>query len=82
MMSSTTNNTTTDLYAVMAGGKLGGIYRFREDANTHAEVAGGVVVVQQVKNDVPAWVKTMAEASKEKAQLQGGNQQQYRTARR
>lgn len=61
---------STEVFVVMDGNKIGGLYRWRDDANSHAQAIGGVVVNQQVKNEVPGWVKTMIDAAVGKAQMQ------------
>lgn len=68
-----TESGASEVFVVMDGNKVGGIYCWRDDANTHAQVVGGSVVVQQVKYEIPGWVKTMADSAKEKARLQGGS---------
>lgn len=59
-----------DIYVVLEGSRLGGIYKYREDAHTHAQAVGGNVVTQQVRTELPSWVNTMVESAKEKARLQ------------
>ena len=61
---------TEEVYVVTEGSKISGVYRWRDDAATHAQAVGGVVVVQSIKNQVPGWVTTMVESAKEKAHLQ------------
>jgi hypothetical protein len=56
----------------MDGPKIGAIYRWRDDANSHAQVSGGTIVVQQIKSSTPGWVKTMVDSAQEKARLQSG----------
>lgn len=51
---------------------MAGIYRYRDDADAHAEVVGGKVILQQIKEETPGWVSTMLEAGKEKARMQSG----------
>lgn len=59
-----------DIYVVLEGSRLGGVYKYREDAVTHAQAIGGTVITQQVKTEVPTWVTSMVEAAQEKAKLQ------------
>ena len=59
-----------DVYVVMEGSKVAGIYHWREDANSHAGACGGHVIVQQIRYDTPTWVKSMNESAQEKARLQ------------
>lgn len=66
-MKSTIEN---DVFVVMEGAKIGGVYRWRDDANVHAQAVGGAVVVQGIKNKIPGWVETMVASAKEKAQMQ------------
>jgi len=61
-----------DVFVVLEGTKVAGIYRYRDDADAHAGVVGGKVVLQQIKEETPGWVSTMLEASKEKARMQSG----------
>lgn len=70
-MKQTTGNGVSEVYVVMDGNKVGGIYQWRDDANAHAQAVGGTIVVQQVKYETPGWVKTMVESAQEKARLQG-----------
>jgi hypothetical protein len=56
----------------MVGSKFGAIYRYKEDADAHASVAGGVVVSAPIKDEIPQWVSTMVESAKEKAKMQSG----------
>lgn len=60
----------SEIYVVMEGSKIGGVYYMREDANSHASAIAGSVVVQQIRYNLPTWVKTMTESSVEKARLQ------------
>jgi hypothetical protein len=59
-----------DVFVVMEGSKIGGVYRWRDDANAHAQAVGGLVVVQGIKNKIPGWVETMVASAKEKAEMQ------------
>lgn len=59
-----------EVFVVMDGTKVGGIYRWRDDANDHAIAIGGNVVVQQIRNEIPGWVKTMVDSAKDKARMQ------------
>lgn len=61
---------TNDVYIVIEGAKIGGVYSYRDDADCHAQAVGGIVVVQGVKNKIPVWVGTMLAAAKEKALMQ------------
>ncbi len=61
-----------DVFVVLEGSKVGGIYRYRDDADAHAEVVGGKVILQQIKEETPGWVSTMLEAGREKARMQSG----------
>jgi hypothetical protein len=61
---------TNDVYVVIEGAKIGGVYSCRDDADSHAQAVGGNVVVQGVKNKIPVWVGTMLAAAKEKALMQ------------
>lgn len=61
-----------DVFVVLEGSKMAGIYRYRDDADAHAEVVGGKVILQQIKEETPGWVSTMLEAGKEKARMQSG----------
>jgi hypothetical protein len=65
------NSQTKDVYVVMEGSKVAGIYQWRDDAKSHATACGGNVVVQQLRYEIPIWVKTMNESAQEKAKLQG-----------
>jgi hypothetical protein len=62
--------TSTEVFVVMDGNKIGGLYRWRDDANSHAQAIGGAVVTQQVRNEIPGWVKTMIDSAVGKAQMQ------------
>lgn len=59
-----------DVYVVMEGGKISGVYKYREDAKEHAQAVGGSVITQQLKTQLPGWVSTMIESAQEKARLQ------------
>lgn len=61
-----------DVFVVLEGSKMAGIYRYRDDADAHAEVVGGKVILQQIKEETPGWVSTMLEAGREKARMQSG----------
>lgn len=63
---------SNDVFVVFDGTKLAGLYRYREDAASHAQACGGNFVVQQVRNEIPTWVQVMVDAAKEKARLQSG----------
>jgi len=60
----------TEVFVVMDGSKVGGIYCWRDDANSHAQAVGGTVVVQQVKYEIPSWVRIMVDSATEKARMQ------------
>lgn len=60
----------SEIYIVMEGPKVGGVYYMREDANSHAKVVAGNVIVQQIRYSIPPWVKTMNDSAIEKARLQ------------
>jgi hypothetical protein len=66
------NGQPKDVFVVMEGSKVSGIYQWREDAKAHAVACGGNVIVQQLRFETPGWVKTMNESAQEKARLQGG----------
>ena len=66
------NGQSRDVYVVMEGNKIAGVYNWREDAKQHAVTCGGNVVVQQLRFEIPGWVKTMNDSAQEKAKLQGG----------
>lgn len=74
MRSNNNSNThqSSEVFVVMEGSKIGGVYQWRDDANAHAQVSGGTIVVQQVRYSTPGWVKTMVDSAQEKARLQGG----------
>lgn len=61
-----------EVFLVLEGAKVCAVYRWRDDANNHAAVVGGSIVVLQVKDATPQWVKTMLEGSKDKALRQSG----------
>jgi hypothetical protein len=65
---------STELFVVMDGNKIGGLYRWRNDASAHAQVVGGAVVIQQVRTEIPGWVKTMIDAAVDKAQMQSAGE--------
>lgn len=69
-MANGTIGTNSELFVVMDGSKVGGIYRWRDDANAHSEAVGGNVIVQPVRYELPGWVKTMVGSAKEKAAQQ------------
>lgn len=62
--------TSTEIFVVMDGNKIGGLYRWRDDANSHAQAVGGAVVIQQIRNEIPGWVKTMIDSAVSKSQMQ------------
>jgi len=59
-----------ELFIVMDGSKVAGIYRWREDAETHSQICGGRLVIQSVREELPAWVQVMVEDAKTKAKMQ------------
>lgn len=59
-----------EVFVVMDGTRLAGVYRYREDAASHAQACAGNYVVQPIRNEIPGWVQTMVDAAKEKARLQ------------
>lgn len=59
-----------DVFVVMDGARLAGVYRYREDASAHAQVCGGNFVVQPIRNEIPPWVRTMVDSATEKARMQ------------
>lgn len=61
---------SNDVFVVMEGSKIAGVYRYREDAVSHAQVCGGSFVVQPIRNEIPGWVQVMVDAAKKKAQMQ------------
>lgn len=63
-------NMSNDVFVVMDGTRLAGVYRYREDASSHAQACGGNFIVQSVRNEIPGWVQTMIDAAKKKAQMQ------------
>ena len=62
-----------DVYVVMEGSKVAGIYQWRDDAKAHAVACGGNMIVQQLRYETPAWVRTMNDSAQEKAKQQGGS---------
>lgn len=60
----------SDVFVVMEGTRIAGVYRYREDAQAHAQACAGNLIVQPIRNEIPGWVQTMVDASKEKARLQ------------
>lgn len=68
-----TQTSSRDLYVVMEGNKVAGIYQYREDAKAHALACGGNVIVQQLRLEIPTWVRTMNDSAMEKAKQQGGS---------
>lgn len=64
-----------EVYVVTEGNRVAGVYYWREDAQAHAQVVGGVVVVQQLRYELSVGIKVMVDAAKEKARAQGGKQQ-------
>ena len=61
----------SEVFVVLDGTKVGGIYHWREDADAHAQAVGGTVMRQAVKTEVPGWVQVMLEKSKGLAKMQG-----------
>lgn len=59
-----------DVFVVMDGPRLAGVYRYREDAAAHAQACGGNYVVQPIRVEIPSWVQTMVDSAKEKARMQ------------
>ena len=59
-----------DVYVVMDGNKVGGVYVYREDAQAHATAIGGNMITQPIRREVPGWVQTMVDSAKEKARMQ------------
>jgi hypothetical protein len=59
-----------DIFVVMEGTRIAGVYRYREDAQAHAQVCAGNFVVQPIRGELPGWVQTMVDSSKEKARMQ------------
>jgi hypothetical protein len=59
-----------EVFVVMDGTRLAGVYRYREDAAAHAQACAGNYVVQHIRNEIPGWVQTMVDAAKEKAKMQ------------
>ena len=59
-----------DLYMVLEGTKVASIYSSRDDADKHAQVVGGRIVVTQLKRTTPPWVEAMLKEAREKARLQ------------
>jgi hypothetical protein len=70
--SSQATATAAELYVVMDGGKIAGIYQWKADAREHAAAVAGTVIVQQVRYELPGWVATMVKAAKDKAIQQAG----------
>lgn len=63
-----------DVFVVMEGSRIAGVYRYREDANTHAQVCSGNVIVQTTRTELPGWVQVMVDSAKEKARMQSSVQ--------
>jgi hypothetical protein len=61
---------SNDVFVVMEGAKIAGVYRYREDAVSHAQACGGNFIVQPIRNEVPGWVQVMVDSAKKKAQMQ------------
>ena len=59
-----------ELFVVFEGSKLAGIYRWREDAESHAQICGGRLLVQTVRESLPSWVQVMVDEAKNKARMQ------------
>lgn len=59
-----------DVYMVLEGTKVASIYYSRDDADKHAQVVGGRIVVTQLKRHAPPWVEAMLKEAREKAKLQ------------
>ncbi len=59
-----------ELFIVMAGPKIAGIYRWREDAEAHAQVCAGRLVIQSIRESLPSWVQVMVDEAKNKAKMQ------------
>jgi hypothetical protein len=65
------NNTSpAEVFLVLEGTKVVGVYFWQEDAKNHAEAVGGKVITQSVKFDLPGWVKVVLDDKKLKAQMQ------------
>lgn len=69
-MGSNTQLAAQEVYVVMDGNKVGGIYHWKEDAQEHAQAVGGMLITQNVRYGIPTWIKTMNESALEKARLQ------------
>ena len=63
-----------EVYVVMEGTKISGIYHYKDDAKDHASAIGGTVISQTVRYKKPTWVLTMIDSAQEKARLQSGTQ--------
>lgn len=61
---------SNNLFVVLEGHKIAGIYSNRDDADKHAQVVGGRILVQEVKHCLPVWVETMLKQAKDIAKIQ------------
>jgi hypothetical protein len=59
-----------ELFIVMDGSKVAGIYRWRDDAESHAQICGGRLVIQSIRESLPSWVQVMVDEAKNKARMQ------------
>jgi hypothetical protein len=59
-----------NLFVVFEGHKIAGIYSHREDAEKHAQVIGGRMIIQELKHTAPVWVETMLSQAREIAKIQ------------
>lgn len=61
---------SNELFIVMEGSKIAGIYRWREDAESHAQICAGRLVIQSIRESLPSWVQVMVDEAKNKARMQ------------
>lgn len=61
---------SNNLFVVLEGHKIASIYSNRDDADKHAQVVGGRILVQEVKHSLPVWVETMLKQAREVAKIQ------------
>lgn len=64
------DRSNNDVYIVLEGTKIAGLYHYKDDAKDHASAIGGTVLLQQIKYKLPVWVSTMKESSELKAKQQ------------
>lgn len=61
---------SNELFIVLEGTKIVGVYRYRDDAAAHSQVCGGRFVVQSIRETLPTWVQVMIDEAKDKARMQ------------